>query len=61
MYLYINNCNSEVKRTLTCKGELGSILNLLGLGLLPNLQPLKYILHEQPKEKEAPQVSGSIP
>lgn len=53
--------NSKVKNALTCKGELGSILNLLGLGLLPNLQPLKYILHEQPKENEAPQVSGSIP
>lgn len=32
-----------------------------GTLLRANLQPLKYILQEQPKENEAPQVSGSKP
>lgn len=32
-----------------------------GTLLRANLQPLKYILQEQPKENDAPQVSGSKP
>lgn len=36
-------------------------LNFLGVLLRAYLHPLKYILQEQPKEKEAPQVLGSLP
>lgn len=32
-----------------------------GVLLRAYLQPLKYMLQEQPKEKEAPQVLGSLP
>ena len=35
--------------------------NLRGILLRANLHPLKYMLQEQPKEKDAPQVSGSRP
>ena len=37
------------------------ILNFLGVELFANLHPLKNMLHEQPKENEAPSVSGSLP
>lgn len=46
---------------LTCLGSSVRSLNFLGFLLLANLQPLKYILHEQPNENDAPQVSGSSP
>ena len=36
-------------------------LNFLGFLLRANLQPLQYMLQEQPKENDAPQVSGSSP
>lgn len=35
--------------------------NFRGVLLRAYLQPLKYMLQEQPKEKEAPQVLGSLP
>lgn len=55
--------HSEKKRkiNLTCLGSSVRSLNFLGFLLLANLQPLKYILHEQPNENDAPQVSGSSP
>lgn len=51
----------EKKKNLTCLGSSVRSLNFLGFLLLANLQPLKYILHEQPNENDAPQVSGSSP
>lgn len=55
------NKNLEGKKNLTCLGSSVRSLNFLGFLLLANLQPLKYILHEQPNENDAPQVSGSSP
>lgn len=51
----------KLKRKLTFNGWFGASLNFLGFRLLPNLQPLKYMLHEQPKEKDAPHVLGLRP
>lgn len=49
------------KINLTCLGSSVRSLNFLGFLLLANLHPLKYILHEQPNENDAPHVSGSSP
>ena len=38
--------------------DFSSSLNFLGFLELANLQPLKYIDQEQPKEKQAPPVSS---
>lgn len=46
---------------LTSCGMSPSRRYFRGILLRANLQPLKYILQEQPKEKEAPQVFGSTP
>lgn len=45
----------------TSLGLSPTSLNLRGVLLRAYLQPLKYMLQEQPKEKEAPQVLGSLP
>lgn len=49
------------KINLTCLGSSVRSLNFLGFLLLANLHPLKYMLHEQPNENDAPHVSGSSP
>lgn len=46
---------------LTSLGLSPTSLNFRGVLLRAYLQPLKYMLQEQPKEKEAPQVLGSLP
>lgn len=46
---------------LTSCGMSPSRRYFRGILLRANLQPLKYILQEQPKENEVPQVSGSKP
>lgn len=46
---------------LTSLGLSPARRNLRGVLLRAYLQPLKYMLQEQPKEKEAPQVLGSLP
>lgn len=46
---------------LTSLGLSPARRNLRGVLLRAYLQPLKYMLQEQPKEKEAPQVFGSLP
>lgn len=45
----------------TSSGWSPCSLNLRGILLRAYLQPLKYILQEQPNEKEAPHISGSLP
>lgn len=45
----------------TSSGRSPCSLNLRGILLRAYLQPLKYMLQEQPKEKDAPHVSGSLP
>lgn len=45
----------------TSSGRSPCSLNLRGVLLRAYLQPLKYMLQEQPKEKDAPHVSGSLP
>lgn len=45
----------------TSSGRSPCSLNLRGVLLRAYLQPLKYMLHEHPKEKEAPHFSGSFP
>lgn len=45
----------------TSSGRSPCSLNLRGILLRAYLQPLKYMLHEHPKEKEAPHFSGSFP
>lgn len=47
--------------SLTSLGLSPTSLNFRGVLLRAYLQPLKYMLQEQPKEKEAPQVLGSLP
>lgn len=46
---------------LTSLGLSPARRNLRGVLLRAYLQPLKYMLQEHPKEKEAPQVLGSLP
>lgn len=48
-------------KLLTSLGLSPARRNLRGVLLRAYLQPLKYMLQEQPKEKEAPQVLGSLP
>lgn len=45
----------------TSSGRSPCSLNLRGILLRAYLQPLKYMLHEHPKENEAPHFSGSLP
>lgn len=57
----INPSRRRKSRTLTSLGLSPCNLNFLGVLLRAYLHPLKYMLQEQPKEKEAPQVLGSLP
>lgn len=52
---------SPFPQSLTSLGLSPTSLNFRGVLLRAYLQPLKYMLQEQPKEKEAPQVLGSLP
>lgn len=45
----------------TSSGRSPCSRNLRGVLLRAYLQPLKYMLQEQPKEKDAPHESGSLP
>lgn len=54
-------CCPTLPTSPTSLGLSPTSLNLRGVLLRAYLQPLKYMLQEQPKEKEAPQVLGSLP